>query len=176
MVVTRHGQYRDPDGARNPGARLAYSRKSERGFTLVELMIGVVLVGVLLGIGAPSFRALIAEQRLRAVSTDLRLALNMARSEAVKRNRSVVLSPSAGGWGDGWGIANPDDPNNPAILNQVQSDGITITGPAGVAFNSFGRTLAAADFEVGVDTYSEAAMCLQMQLDGRAVAHKGACP
>ncbi len=63
----------------------------QQGFSLVELMIGVVLVVVLLGIGVPSFRSFILEQRLRATSSDLRVALMTARSEAVKRNREVEL-------------------------------------------------------------------------------------
>ena len=89
------------------------------GFTLIELMISVLLVAVLLGIGVPSFRSLIVDQRMRAVSTDLRIALNTTRSEAVKRNRSVILEPSAAGWGGGWSIANPD-PNDPVILNHLR--------------------------------------------------------
>ena len=146
------------------------------GFTLIELMISVLLVAVLLGIGVPSFRSLIVDQRMRAVSTDLRIALNTARSEAVKRNRSVVLSPSDTGWGGGWSIANPD-PNDPAILNNLQGDGITITAaPSGdVTFSPLGRSTAIA-FDIAVNSDSSGEMCLQMQADGRATAIKGACP
>lgn len=144
------------------------------GFTLIELMISVLLVAVLLGIGVPSFRTLIDNQRLRAVSSDLRIALNTTRSEAVKRNRSVVLSPSGGGWGGGWSIANPD-PNDPMILNHVQAEGISITGPGSVTFTPMGRSTA-AEFEIVVNAASNAELCLQMELDGRATAIKGECP
>lgn len=144
------------------------------GFTLIELMITVLVVAVLLGIGVPSFRSLIVDQRMRAVSTDLRIALNTTRSEAVKRNRSVILEPSAAGWGGGWSIPNPD-PNDPMILNHVAASGITINGPGSVTFTPMGRSTA-AEFEILMNTDSSAEMCLQMQLDGQATAIKGECP
>ena len=151
--------------------------RSNGGFTLVELMISVLLVAVLLGIGVPSFRTLIDNQRLRAVSADLRIALNIARSEAVKRNRSVVLSPSDAGWSGGWSIANPADPNAPAILNHLQANGITIskTVPGSVTFSPLGRSTG-AEFDIAVNASSSAELCLQMELDGRATAIPGGCP
>ena len=63
----------------------------QRGFTLVELMIVLVMVAALLGIGVPLFETFILDQRMRATSSDLRVALSTARSEAVKRNRLVEL-------------------------------------------------------------------------------------
>lgn len=156
-------------------SKAGFNGKPQRGFTLIELMIGLVILAVLLGLGAPSFNKLLANQRLRAITTDLRLALNTTRSEAVKRNRTVVLSPATGGWNNGWTVADPDDPNDPNLFNHAQRGGVTITGPANVAFNSFGRT-SAMEFEVDIDNVSGAAMCLQLQLDGRAVAADGECP
>jgi len=175
MVIDHISASEDLGMTSESGPGVTGARSAEQGFTLIELMISVLLLAVLLGIGIPSFRSLVADQRLRAVSTDLRLALNMTRSEAVKRNRSVVLAPGADGWDGGWTIANPD-PNDPDILNYAQREGVTIAGPASVAFNSFGRTNGTPEFEIGVNAVSGATMCLQMQLDGRAVASKGNCP
>ena len=149
-------------------------RKSSSGFTLVELMITLVLMAILLGIGVPGFRSFILDQRLRATSTDIRLALSTTRSEAVKRNRDVELKPSAGGWSEGWTIPSPvvDDP---PLLNHVQSGNLTITNDLSeVVFTASGRVLAAADFEIDVG-YSKVG-CLSLQLDGRAVYAEGACP
>lgn len=157
---------------------VAPAANAEGGFSLIELMIGVLMVAILMGIGVPSFRSMIEDQRLRAATTDLRLALNLARSEAVKRNRNVVLTPAnpgTDGWGAGWTIANPVDPNDPDILNQVHASGLTITGPASVSFNAMGRSTA-TEFDVEIDSASGAAMCLQMRLDGGATALKGNCP
>ena len=171
---------------KSPGSdRAINNSRADRGFTLIELMISLLLLAVLLGIGVPSFRTMIADQQLRAVSTDLRIALTpvtpilrishtTTRSESLKRNRSLVLNPSADGWGAGWSIASPD-PNDPLILNHLRPEGVTITGPGSVTFNPLGRSTV-AEFAIAVDAVSSAAMCLQMQLDGRAVAIKGVCP
>lgn len=147
-----------------------------RGFTLVELMIGVLLVAILLAVGAPGFQSLMANQRIRAATSDLRVALMTARSEAVKRNRSVSLEPATGGWTKGWKIDNPD-PALPAILNHSQSAAIEITGPASVAFRASGRVTGEQEFEVATRVGSDTRYgCLVLQLDGRAVSQQGACP
>jgi len=147
-----------------------------KGFTLVELMVGLVLMSILTGIGVPMFRSFILDQRLRATSTDLRIALVTARSESVKRNRTVELQPSDADWGTGWTIPNPTA-GAPDILNQKQMGDIAISGPAEVEFTPMGRALAAADFQIAVGPEtSGATACLQLQLDGRATSMKGACP
>jgi type IV fimbrial biogenesis protein FimT len=148
-----------------------------RGFTLIELMIGLVLVAVLLGIGVPSFRSFILDQRLRATSTDLSIALITARSEAVKRNRTVTLEPAdgAGGdWGIGWTIPSPNG-GEPDILNHVQAGDISITGPDDVEFSPSGRSeLAAFQIDVGVET-NNVLRCLRLGLDGRTTHEEGGC-
>lgn len=150
--------------------------RANYGFTLVELMIGLVLMSILAGIGVPMFRSFIVEQRLRATSTDLRIALVTARSESVKRNRTVELQPSDAGWGAGWTIPSPVA-GLPDILNHKQMGDIAISGPDEVEFTAMGRAVAAVEFQIDVGSDSSAASaCLQLQLDGLAISLKGACP
>lgn len=150
---------------------------AQAGFSLPELMISLLLVSVLLALGLPLFRGFIIEQRLRAVSTDLRAALMTTRSEAVKRNRDVELRPSADGWSAGWTIPDPEGDDLPAIFNHVQSGDITIAGPAEAEFTAFGRAVAAVEFEIDVGPEASGTMtCLQLQMDGRSTSFKGACP
>ena len=154
--------------------RRASAAHNSAGFTLVELMISLVLLAILLGMGVPSFQTLIAEQRLRAVSSDLRIALNTARSEAVKRNRDVVLSPSGSGWAGGWSIASPEA-GDPDLLDHPEAGGVNITGPANVSFSPLGRA-SIADFEIAIAADTSTGLCLHMEIDGRATATKGTCP
>ena len=150
--------------------------RANYGFTLVELMIGLVLMSLLAGIGVPMFRSFIVEQQLRATSTDLRIALVTARSESVKRNRTVELQPGDADWGTGWTIPNPAA-GLPDLLNHKQMGDIAISGPAEVEFTPMGRALAAVEFQIDAGSDSSAASaCLQLQLDGRAISLKGACP
>jgi type IV fimbrial biogenesis protein FimT len=78
------------------------------GFTMIELMVTLVVLGILLGIGVPSFRVILLNARTSAVANDITSAINLARSEAVKRAQPVTVCPSddgascSGEWTDGW--------------------------------------------------------------------------
>jgi len=80
----------------------------QKGFTILELMIAVALLAIFLALALPSFRAAIQNNRLAAQSNDLITALQMARSEAIKRSAPVSLCASSdqatcsGSWADGW--------------------------------------------------------------------------
>ena len=64
------------------------------GFTLLELMIVITLAAVITAIGIPSFQNTVANQRRTAAVTELALAFNPARSEAIKRVRHGTIGQS----------------------------------------------------------------------------------
>ncbi len=68
-------------------------RAAGRGFTLIELLVTIGVMAILAALGAPALTGFIASQRNRSMATDLSIALTKARSEAVKQNTSVTLSP-----------------------------------------------------------------------------------
>lgn len=70
-----------------------------RGFTLIELMISVAVVGILLTLAAPSFYDFLLVQRLKGVNAELVTALQLARSEAVSRGRDVQVQFGTPGGG-----------------------------------------------------------------------------
>lgn len=61
------------------------AKRTATGFTLIELMVVVALMGVILALAAPSMREMIDMRRLRAVNAQLVTDLQFARSEAVAR-------------------------------------------------------------------------------------------
>lgn len=65
----------------------------QRGFNLLELMVGITVLGVLLGIGVPSFNQMMQTNRLAEQANSLVAALSFARSEAVKRGFRVSACP-----------------------------------------------------------------------------------
>ena len=100
-------------------------RRAARGFTIIELLVAMVVAAILLGLAVPSFREAVLSSRLTGYANDLVASVQIARSEAIKRNAEVTLCASADGatcaedvgWQVGWIIlvprqeADPDDPN-----------------------------------------------------------------
>jgi type IV fimbrial biogenesis protein FimT len=66
-----------------------------RGFTILELMVTVFIAAILFALAIPSFRQMVASNRLATQSNDLIGGLNFARSEAITRNRTVRLCRAA---------------------------------------------------------------------------------
>lgn len=80
---------------------------TQRGLTLIELLVTLAIAGVLLGMAAPSFTEFIAQRSLTTAANDFVLAATLARSESVRRGQSVSLQASDAGdsddeWGQGW--------------------------------------------------------------------------
>lgn len=66
-----------------------------RGFSLAELMVVVALLGIIAGIAVPGFQGVQQRLQIRAEASRLLVALNLARSEAVRQGAPVSLCPSA---------------------------------------------------------------------------------
>jgi len=75
-----------------------------QGFTLIELMVTVSIAAILLGMAIPSFTSTITSNRLTTNANELVTALNLARSEAIKRGQHVVVKKTGTNWENGWQV------------------------------------------------------------------------
>lgn len=95
------------------------------GFTLIETMITVAVVGVMSSVAAPSLNDFLKNSALRGQAFDLMSSITMARSEASKRGSRVILcrsadptaaTPTCGGtdkdWSTGWLLFVDEDGGN----------------------------------------------------------------
>ena len=84
--------------------------KKSKGFTLIEILITLVIVGVLLTVGVPAMKTFLQSGHLVASTNELLSAFHVARSESVKGNARVTICSSSNGtscsdsasWRDGW--------------------------------------------------------------------------
>ena len=113
------------------------------GFTLIEMLVAVLIVGVLLMVAAPGFSNLISNNRMVSEVYALRATLSHARSEALARRAPVVVCPTADGlscadsndWSTGYmtfadtddnNVANPADPDEEVIQWEARQSPVAI--------------------------------------------------
>ncbi|MEE9327182.1 MAG: GspH/FimT family pseudopilin [Cocleimonas sp.] len=145
-----------------------YKRKNT-GFTLIEMIVAVAIVGIFASIAVPGFSGLLQSNRVSAGTNLLISGFYLAKNEALKRNNTITLCASTNqtsctGGGDyslGWiifldcdgdqqiggGAVNCDggavaDDSEVIIKVQDQVSGLYIDSPSGgsaVSFNYVGH-------------------------------------
>lgn len=115
-------------------------KKRDKGFTLVELMIALVVAGILIQVVAPGFQKMIKDNRVKSEVYALRAALTLARSEALTRRDPVVVcagNPTDGcgdefaNWADGFiAFTDPDGDNDYTAPVAVDDDDLLVVHAA----------------------------------------------
>lgn len=115
----------------------------QSGFSLIELMVTIVVSVILITVGIPSFASFFESTRLTTESNNLIIAMNLARSEAVKRGEAVTveLEVTANGWNGGYKVVY-DDPLTPLQVWASVPNSITMgTEIDEVSFSADGTVL-----------------------------------
>ena len=134
--------------------------RRENGFTLIELMIAVGLMGLLLSTAVPALDLFMSNARQTGAINDFVSSIHQARSTAVTTNARVTICPSSGGtnceavgWNEGWIVFSDRDSDRNVdtdeniIASSGSTSGLTIQSsqfPAFIMYRPNGRVLNAS--------------------------------
>lgn len=160
--------------------------RTAKGFTLIELMVAIALLGILLALAMPSFSDMIRRMRIESAASSLSVAFATARSEAVKRGRDISVCKSdngttcttSGDWSTGWVIYATA--GTPIKAFDAPNGELSMVGNANlvnaVTFTATGATTLAAAGSIQVCKSGQTAKVLSVAVSGRVrVASGGAC-
>jgi type IV fimbrial biogenesis protein FimT len=77
------------------------NRHKDSGFTLVEVMIVIAIIGIIASLAVPSYRDMVESNRLKQAAESLKSDLQFARAEAIKKSSNVLVTRSTG-TGGSW--------------------------------------------------------------------------
>lgn len=117
-------------------------------------MVGVVILGIMAAIAAPSFQRMVAGSAVRSCTMNLVTALNTARADAVNlrhgANLSAIDTSSSGNeWGaGGWSLTYPDVDETRNFEPCENATATEVDGATSLDFDIQGRTPAALTFQI----------------------------
>jgi prepilin-type N-terminal cleavage/methylation domain-containing protein len=90
------------------------------GFTLIELMIALVVIGILASLALPSYRNIIEKRQVTRGAEEFAAFLSVAKGQAVKLNEDLAVSYTFGV--DGWCMGYQARPDDDAACDCTETD------------------------------------------------------
>ena len=121
-------------------------KRISRGFSVLEVMVVVTIIGVLLSLGVPSFFTYTQNMQIRSAAEQITAGLAIAKNEAIRRNALIQVALVNN---TGWSIT---DANGAVLQTRDANEGsVNVTaallpaGTAAVTFNGMGRVASQND-------------------------------
>ncbi|WP_260983964.1 GspH/FimT family pseudopilin [Pseudomonas oryzihabitans] len=154
--------------------------RTQYGFTLIETLVALAILAIVVSIAAPSFTRTLQSNRAAVMSNELLGAMQIARSEALKRRTDVTLCrrnvagdacENGTDWTVGWLMIQGAN----VIRIWEPTTGITLNGPVnGVTYRSTGLTTLVAAQSFSIETPS-CRRTVSVSLTGNAFVNQNGC-
>lgn len=132
----------------------------QKGLTLIGLLAGLVVIGIVVAMATPAFGALMASQRRQDTAQQLASSLRLARVEAIQRGQPVIVQAANDNWSEGWKVFVDTDRNqfqdeeDTVLAERAGHQNVRVVGngrvTARVGFDSTGRLLNNANGTLAV--------------------------
>lgn len=170
-------------------------KKGQQGLTLVELMVTLAVAIILLAVGMPLFSSVVSSNRVTGQTNALVAAMQLARSEAVKRRFDAYVCAAAGtlsvdcgatDWADGWTVFADEDGDGALDGGELvrtwdgpgTSATMTLAGGTSVRFRPSGEIEPATEISIELenpDAGGEKKRCVRIGITGQVRTERGAC-
>lgn len=119
-----------------------------RGFSLIEMLISLVILGILFAGALPSYGVWIQSGQIRTAAESLEAGLQLAHSEAVRRNARVSTTLT----GNDWSVDTVSPAQNIQSRKGAEgSSNVAISSPQStITFNGMGRIVPPTNLTFGV--------------------------
>lgn len=162
-------------------------KRRESGMTLIEIMITLALIAISASLAIPSYQAMIERNRAKTQVNRFLLAINLARSEALKIGSDVSIQATNGAdsdneFGPGWCVVagNPGNCNGTvlrrfaALTDQAMLD--SREDATSIRFDSLGSLSGGVVQKIDLCNSGISERRIFINLIGRAKIHRSTDP
>lgn len=152
-------------------------KRKQHGFTLYELLVTVLIVGVVLALGVPNMQAFTQNSRMTSTANDMHAAFHLARSESSRAKTNITVCASAnsmtaaancgGTWDQGFivfvdvdGDINRNGANETVLrAHPAIADGVSLAVADDATYFSYSSTGLGRPNVGGNPAVSQVVMC-----------------
>ncbi len=155
-----------------------------RGVTLIEMMVGLVIIAIGMTVAVPSFNGMIARNKVATDVNEMLLAVNLARSEASRTGAGVSVQASnptsANEFGAGWCVVpstQTDCAANvirafPGVDSNATLDFVDADGATAIVFSPRGGLVGSNSINIDYCYEGQQGRRIAISFIGRSKSHK----